>query len=126
LTLKYGCVYLPPSLSALTLASLHPLAVEDALRSGRSPRSKCDFYANHLYLQIVLYHIHAPDRAALARIAEGIPEGVTIACEEGGPAAGDGIRSAWKWPWPWTKRDEGQIRLPEGLEAVFEFGGKVS
>jgi hypothetical protein len=43
---------------------LHPLAVEDALRSSNSPRSKLDFYRSHLYLQLLIHHIHHPDEAA--------------------------------------------------------------
>lgn len=31
---------------------LHPLAIEDALRADNSPRSKADFYAEHLYTQV--------------------------------------------------------------------------
>ncbi|KAJ9110459.1 hypothetical protein QFC19_001585 [Naganishia cerealis] len=47
LTLRYG---------------LHPLAVEDTLRASNNPRSKLDFYANHLYLQILVQHIRAKDQ----------------------------------------------------------------
>jgi hypothetical protein len=32
--------------------NLHPLAIEDALRAGNNPRSKIDFYAEHLYTQV--------------------------------------------------------------------------
>ncbi|KAJ9107443.1 hypothetical protein QFC21_000896 [Naganishia friedmannii] len=47
LTLRYG---------------LHPLAVEDTLRASNNPRSKLDFYANHLYLQILVQHIRSEDQ----------------------------------------------------------------
>jgi hypothetical protein len=112
LTLKYG---------------LHPLAVEDALRSVRHPRSKCDFYANHLYLQILVYHIHAPDRAALARIAEGIPDGVAVGSDEEEDSNG-GRDGNWRRPakaksrscFSWGRKNEGKIRLPEGMDAVFD------
>lgn len=46
------------------ISSLHPLAVEDALRSSNSPRSKLDFYRSHLYLQLLICHIHHADEAA--------------------------------------------------------------
>ena len=72
-----------------------------------------------------MYHIHAPDRAALARVAEGIPEGVVVPCDESGIPEHH-HKSSWRWAWPWTK-DEGAIRLPEGVDYVFEFGAsKVS
>ena len=45
--------------------SLHPLAVEDALRSHNSPRSKLDFYKSHLYLQILVQHLHREDAELL-------------------------------------------------------------
>jgi hypothetical protein len=32
--------------------NLHPLAIEDALRAQNNPRSKIDFYAEHLYTQV--------------------------------------------------------------------------
>jgi Mg2+ and Co2+ transporter CorA len=32
--------------------NLHPLAIEDALRANNNPRSKIDFYAEHLYTQV--------------------------------------------------------------------------
>ena len=44
---------------------LHPLAVEDALRSHNSPRSKLDFYNSHLYLQILVQHMHAGDETEI-------------------------------------------------------------
>lgn len=96
------------------LIRLHPLAVEDALRSGRNPRSKVDYYRTHLYLQLLVHHIHAPDRDALARAAEGFSEGETAAVY--GTGEDEGIaRVKSRWPW----RREGQIRLPEGVDAVF-------
>jgi Mg2+ and Co2+ transporter CorA len=54
LTLRYG---------------LHPLAVEDTLRATNNPRSKLDFYANHLYLQILVQHIRPQDREDIKKTA---------------------------------------------------------
>ncbi|WVN87629.1 uncharacterized protein L203_102812 [Cryptococcus depauperatus CBS 7841] len=34
---------------------LHPLAVEDALEAAEAPRSKLDFYKDHLYLQLLIH-----------------------------------------------------------------------
>ncbi|KAJ9123864.1 hypothetical protein QFC24_003641 [Naganishia onofrii] len=65
LTLRYG---------------LHPLAVEDTLRASNNPRSKLDFYANHLYLQILVQHIRSEDqdeiRAAGSRKARRASGGI--------------------------------------------------
>ncbi|KAL1407222.1 hypothetical protein Q8F55_006639 [Vanrija albida] len=97
---------------------LHPLAVEDALRSYRSPRSKIDFYKHHLYLQILVHHIHRPDLETLAKATQGAEDGERVTApagalmEEGAPAENG---SSW---WPWQR--SGQIRLPEGVENVFE------
>jgi hypothetical protein len=54
LTLRYG---------------LHPLAVEDTLRATNNPRSKLDFYANHLYCQILVQHIRPQDREDIKETA---------------------------------------------------------
>lgn len=54
LTLRYG---------------LHPLAVEDTLRATNNPRSKLDFYANHLYCQILVQHIRPQDHEEIKRTA---------------------------------------------------------
>ncbi|WOO84542.1 Cobalt/magnesium transport protein CorA [Vanrija pseudolonga] len=96
---------------------LHPLAVEDALRSYRSPRSKIDFYKHHLYLQILVHHIHRPDLETLAKATQGAEDGERVtppagALEEAGHAPNG---ASW---WPWQR--SGQIRLPEGVENVFE------
>lgn len=59
--------------------SLHPLAVEDALRSSNSPRSKLDFYRSHLYLQLLIHHIHSSDEDAIeAALASDGASGVVI------------------------------------------------
>lgn len=63
LTLRYG---------------LHPLAVEDTLRATNNPRSKLDFYANHLYCQILVQHIRPQDREDIketARLKGRAPRG---------------------------------------------------
>lgn len=105
---------------------LHPLAVEDALRSGRSPRSKVDYYRTHMYLQILVHHIHGPDKEALTRATKGLEEG-----EEGRQCCDDhdhdhdhnqdDIETVTPKKQRWWQRnaEEGQIRLPEGVDAVF-------
>ncbi|RSH84065.1 hypothetical protein EHS25_005310 [Saitozyma podzolica] len=55
--------------------SLHPLAVEDALRSSNSPRSKLDFYRSHLYLQILAQHMHPQDEVAISAAADAMSPG---------------------------------------------------
>lgn len=103
----------PTSPKAPTDARLHPLAVEDALRSSNSPRSKLDFYRNHLYLQILVHHVHAPDREALARAAAGLSvmEDECLETPEEEPV----VKPRW-----WRPTPKGSIRLPEGVDAVFE------
>lgn len=91
--------------------------MEDALRSYRSPRSKIDFYKHHLYLQILVHHIHRPDLETLAKATQGAEDGERVtppagALEEAGQQPNGG---SW---WPWQR--SGQIRLPEGVENVFE------
>lgn len=94
--------------------SLHPLAVEDALRSESSPRSKLDFYRNHLYLQILVQHIYDPDEESFDAEVDGVDNG-TIGTEDGVEAA---AKRAARW---WQRRtNSGQIRLPEGADNVFE------
>ncbi|KAJ9123273.1 hypothetical protein QFC22_001471 [Naganishia vaughanmartiniae] len=72
LTLRYG---------------LHPLAVEDTLRASNNPRSKLDFYANHLYLQMLVQHIRSEDqdeiRAAGSRKARRAAAAAAAAAERG-------------------------------------------
>lgn len=113
---------------------LHPLAVEDALRSGRSPRSKVDYYRTHMYLQILVHHIHEPDVEALERATEGLEEGCAgreCCDDEEHDHEHDHARRPHqheqddieavvpkKQRW-WQRSTEGQIRLPEGVDEVF-------
>ena len=53
--------------------------MEDALRATSSPRSKLDFYQNHLYLQILVQHTHPSDEALLTSVADETSESGRIA-----------------------------------------------
>ncbi|CAD6581015.1 MAG: hypothetical protein TREMPRED_002905 [Tremellales sp. Tagirdzhanova-0007] len=86
LTLEYG---------------LHPLSVEDALRATDSPRSKLDFYQNHLYLQILVQHTHQSDGAILSTAADEMASSHMIRDEL-------------------TGNPRTLTKLPEGIEGVFE------
>ncbi|EKC99879.1 hypothetical protein A1Q2_05844 [Trichosporon asahii var. asahii CBS 8904] len=97
-----------------TDSSLHPLAVEDALRSESSPRSKLDFYRNHLYLQILVQHIYDPDEETFEAEVDGVDNG-TIGDQDGMEAAAKRARRWWQ-----RRSNSGQIRLPEGADNVFE------
>ena len=68
LTLRYG---------------LHPLAVEDTLRASNNPRSKLDFYANHLYLQMLVQHIRPQDRHDIKQAAKLRGRGSPSAARKG-------------------------------------------
>lgn len=105
--------------------SLHPLAVEDALRSLNSPRSKLDFYRNHLYLQILIHHMHDQDSIEVAEAAEALASGkideIVIEDEEE-------VESRKHKSKPKKERNsQAQAKkasstwsLPEGVEGVFE------
>lgn len=116
--------------------SLHPLAVEDALRATNSPRSKLDFYKNHLYLQILVQHTHPGDEEVIAEEAENlsswhlpghepqvIPEpesrasgyGSTSTTRRGSTALENAIQGGRRI-----------LQLPEGVEGVFEPTADVS
>ncbi|KAL7420422.1 hypothetical protein Q5752_005393 [Cryptotrichosporon argae] len=140
LTLEYG---------------LHPLAVEDALRSSGSPRSKLDFYRTHLYMQILVQHMNASDGALLEEAADELDEhhagvvsrdgfthdgsgtgagaGSAVDGATGGGGAGQGpygaandvdvelgTRKRKEGLWGSWRRKTGLMRLPEGVEGVFE------
>jgi len=99
-------------------ARLHPLAVEDALRSSNSPRSKLDFYRNHLYMQILIHHMHAHDTEDLAKASDALQSGkvdeIVIADDET-HTHGDTMRKG-----PVKKATTSSWSLPEGVEGVFE------
>jgi len=113
----------------MTDLRLHPLAVEDALRATNSPRSKLDFYKNHLYLQILVQHTHASDEQLISESVDDISswhlpgETVNPSVSIDPPNEGYGATST-------TRRDSvgdalvqsGRklLRLPEGVEGVFE------
>lgn len=104
-----------------THTSLHPLAVEDALRATNSPRSKMDFYNSHLYLQILVQHMHAKDEEILSEVAEELSSwhfsGENIRSHHAEDAdampGGPGGRGA-------KRRQSIFSRLPEGVQGVFE------
>lgn len=99
--------------------NLHPLAIEDALRASNSPRSKMDFYKTHLYMQILVQHMHSADEEFLSLAADAMADGAynkvfgdqqtvqparrgSLGRLAGGQASGS------------------KLRLPEGVEGVFE------
>lgn len=99
------------------LLRLHPLAVEDALRSSNSPRSKLDFYRNHLYLQILIHHMHESDGVEVAKAADALADGkideIVIADDDDDePSKGSRARKPNNTSSTWS--------LPEGVEGVFE------
>jgi hypothetical protein len=117
LTLKYGYVTTFTFYEGAN-TRLHPLAVEDALRSSNSPRSKLDFYRNHLYMQILIHHMHAHDTEDLAKASDALQSGkvdeIVIADDET-HTHGDTMRKG-----PVKKATTSSWSLPEGVEGVFE------
>ena len=112
LTLQYGSAASSASSTSLSgsilindchINSLHPLAVEDALRATNSPRSKLDFYKTHLYLQILVQHTQPSDEAVLSAAADEMA--VTHLRDEFSSGSGNERR---------------MMKLPEGVEGVFE------
>lgn len=75
LTLRYG---------------LHPLAVEDTLRATNNPRSKLDFYANHLYLQMLVQHVRPQDRHDMKQAAKLRGKGSPSAARKGYGSTAEG------------------------------------
>ncbi|WVQ74121.1 hypothetical protein IAR50_003712 [Cryptococcus sp. DSM 104548] len=100
---------------------LHPLAVEDALEAESSPRSKLDFYRNHLYLQLLIHRTQSSDHEALTLAADESAEGIRpgeaegprdngINHQEGGGKSGlFGGKSAGR-----------RVGLPDDIQGVFE------
>lgn len=132
LTLQYGCVRGHAEYSLTS--RLHPLAVEDALRSSNSPRSKLDFYRSHLYLQILVQHLHRDDADKLEAETEDPLGGVAATDEQephlhGNVGTGPGLRRRRSAVGAGGRlqrlRDmfggsRRRIMLPEGVEGVFE------
>lgn len=78
-----------------------------------------------MYLQILVHHIHGPDKDALTKATTGLEHG-----EEGRQCCDDADHNhnhlvddieairPQKKRW-WQRSNVGQIRLPEGVDAVF-------
>nr|XP_018266065.1 uncharacterized protein I303_00034 [Kwoniella dejecticola CBS 10117]OBR88223.1 hypothetical protein I303_00034 [Kwoniella dejecticola CBS 10117] len=92
---------------------LHPLAVEDALRATNTPRSKLDFYRNHLYLQILIHHTTPSDEIRLSIAAEEMANGREDGIFGGGSSSS--MSAAER-----RERENNIPKLPEGVEGVFE------
>lgn len=107
-------------LKTLTLKyDLHPLSVEDSLRASQNPRSKVDFYQNHLYLQCFLHYIKQGDQEEVD--AEDFSVGATPGTGVGGGGTGTGTGFAKQWrKWLGTHNEEGVQSLPPGVEGAFE------
>ncbi|KAK8844840.1 hypothetical protein IAR55_006690 [Kwoniella newhampshirensis] len=111
---------------------LHPLAVEDSLRATNTPRSKLDFYKNHLYLQLLIHHTSPSDEAKLSLVADemaegrggGYPNEFTETDGEGdGNESTNGENSMKQRKGgirEWFSSKKQMTRLPEGVEGVFE------
>ncbi|ORY26965.1 hypothetical protein BCR39DRAFT_539585, partial [Naematelia encephala] len=118
-------------IKTLTLTfGLHPLAVEDLLRAYNTPRSKLDFYKSHLYLQLLIQHTHPGDEALLLHAADALPFGradeILNGAEPGNGTQAQGSKSGVVQ----RLRDElgggRAMRLPEGVEGVFEPSAPLS
>ncbi|KIR25018.1 hypothetical protein I309_06128 [Cryptococcus deuterogattii LA55] len=97
---------------------LHPLAVEDSLEASESPRSKLDFYKNHLYLQLLIHHSQISEKDTLDILADDMVEGAY--------RKGQGGTHPRKKRW-FSQRVRGVFegehkkpRLPEGVQGAFE------
>ncbi|WVQ82784.1 hypothetical protein IAT38_004916 [Cryptococcus sp. DSM 104549] len=105
---------------------LHPLSVEDALEASESPRSKLDFYKNHLYLQLLIHHTEPSDEAELSLVADELSEASHtgfMESSEGGDRE-KGYGGGKKKPGLLSSLTGGKesklARLPEGVQGVFE------
>ncbi|WVO24084.1 uncharacterized protein IAS62_005448 [Cryptococcus decagattii] len=97
---------------------LHPLAVEDSLEAPESPRSKLDFYKDHLYLQLLIHHSQISEKDTLDILADDMVEGAY--------RKGQGGIHSRKKRW-FSQRVRGVFegehrkpRLPEGVQGAFE------
>nr|XP_019048093.1 hypothetical protein I302_01858 [Kwoniella bestiolae CBS 10118]OCF27023.1 hypothetical protein I302_01858 [Kwoniella bestiolae CBS 10118] len=113
---------------------LHPLAVEDALRATNTPRSKLDFYRNHLYLQILIHHTTPSDEIRLSMAAEEMAneresglitdDDASVLNESTRSTTKRGIRGRLSGLFGSSADDEARTasvpKLPEGVEGVFE------
>ncbi|WVQ94602.1 hypothetical protein IAU59_001682 [Kwoniella sp. CBS 9459] len=109
---------------------LHPLAVEDSLRATNTPRSKLDFYRNHLYLQILVHHTTPGDDNRMSLVADELAQGggreefvdddnhsVLNGSEAGESVRKGGLASTIGSIFRGERR---VAKLPEGVEGVFE------
>ncbi|TYJ51817.1 hypothetical protein B9479_007593 [Cryptococcus floricola] len=111
--------------SSSTSGKLHPLAVEDALEAESSPRSKLDFYRNHLYLQLLIHRTRSSDHAALAlaadEIAEGTRQGEGEEAGENGTVNGHGHGGQNVKAGLFGGKGAGRrVGLPDDIQGVFE------
>lgn len=119
LVLHFGQVVDLPYWIWLTFClSLHPLAVEDSLEAPESPRSKLDFYKNHLYLQLLIHHSQITEKDTIDILADDMVEGAY--------RKGQGGIHSRKKRW-FSQRVRGVFegehrkpRLPEGVQGAFE------
>ncbi|KAK4684434.1 hypothetical protein P7C73_g5743, partial [Tremellales sp. Uapishka_1] len=98
---------------------LHPLAVEDALRASNAPRSKLDFYKTHLYLQVLVQHLHLADEDSIAKVIDSQHNGCSVSSfedVEGQEYRDHGILARFGS----TSKNGARLKLPEGVEGVFE------
>ncbi|ODN86323.1 hypothetical protein L198_07342 [Cryptococcus wingfieldii CBS 7118] len=124
LVLHFGQVPPPLSLFACYLTPLHcrlhPLAVEDAIEAESSPRSKLDFYRNHLYLQLLIHRTRSSDHAA-DEIAEGTRQGEGEEARENGIGNGHGIVNGNGKAGLFGGAGAGRrVGLPDDIQGVFE------
>ncbi|WVR03020.1 hypothetical protein IAU60_000009 [Kwoniella sp. DSM 27419] len=110
---------------------LHPLAVEDSLRATNTPRSKMDFYRNHLYLQILIHHTTPADEDQLLMVADELAGGGGHVASDDGQGSviddcGSSIIGAPKRTGlggKLARAFKGERRvasLPKGVQGVFE------
>ncbi|OCF72414.1 hypothetical protein I204_06793 [Kwoniella mangroviensis CBS 8886] len=112
---------------------LHPLAVEDALRATNTPRSKLDFYRNHLYLQILIHHTTPSDEIRSSIAAEEMAheresgmmtdDDQSVLNESTRSTTRRGLRGKLSGIFGSGEDDSREThvpKLPEGVEGVFE------
>ncbi|OXG09746.1 hypothetical protein C367_07056 [Cryptococcus neoformans Ze90-1] len=97
---------------------LHPLAVEDSLEAPDSPRSKLDFYKDHLYLQLLIHHSQILEGDELDMLADDMAEG-TYRKGQGRIHLGKERRFSQRVRGMF-EGDHKKPRLPEGVQGAFE------
>ena len=86
--------------------------MEDTLHTRESPRSKVDFYKEHLYFQILVQLVHAEDEVELHEAAEEM-DAWHMAGDVGSAKGVSGHSLAERGVARFTQ-------LPEGVEGVFK------